>query len=116
MRPKRPCAYPGCPELVDYGYCEHHRQQSVREYDRNRDDKITKFYKSEAWRRTRLQALTRDHGLCQHCLKEQRVTLAVTVHHVVEIRRDWSKRLTLSNLLSLCLACHNKTHGGKSDE
>lgn len=25
-RPKRPCAHPGCPELVDKGYCEKHQK------------------------------------------------------------------------------------------
>ncbi len=117
-RPKRPCAYPGCRELVDRGYCEQHQHlaqqrkaESSRHYDRHiRDDQARDFYQSVAWQAVRRQALVRDHGLCQHCLKEGRITPAETVHHIIEIRRNWSLRLVLSNLVSLCLACHNKAH------
>ncbi len=123
-RPKRPCAHPGCPELVDRGYCAKHQHlaqqrkaDSNRHYDQNtRDQRARDFYQSRAWQAVRRQALIRDHGLCQDCLKEQRVTPAETVHHIVSVRDDWSLRLVLSNLLSLCFGCHNKRHGGKSDE
>ena len=27
-RPKRPCSYPGCSQLVATGYCDKHKQQS----------------------------------------------------------------------------------------
>ncbi|PAE58568.1 HNH endonuclease, partial [Bacillus licheniformis] len=37
------------------------------------------------------------------------------VHHIVEVKQDWSKRLDLSNLESLCNACHNKVHGNRSE-
>ncbi|WP_399533503.1 HNH endonuclease [Gemella sp.] len=30
------------------------------------------------------------------------------VHHKVEVRTDWSKRLEMSNLESVCRNCHNK--------
>ncbi|TWK49239.1 hypothetical protein CHCC20347_1522 [Bacillus paralicheniformis] len=36
------------------------------------------------------------------------------VHHIVEVKQDWSKRLDLSNLESLCNACHNKVHGDRN--
>lgn len=70
---------------------------------------ITSFYKSTDWKRTRQLALIRDNYLCQHCLKDHCFTPADMVHHIVEVKQDWSKRLAIKNLESLCNACHNKT-------
>jgi 5-methylcytosine-specific restriction protein A len=35
-KPKRFCLYPGCPELTTKGYCEKHRKQEMRQYDKQR--------------------------------------------------------------------------------
>ncbi|MBZ4653948.1 MAG: endonuclease [Peptococcaceae bacterium] len=118
-KPKRPCSWPGCRELISEGrYCDKHRfkeqqqrAESSKYYDKFiRDEKVTMFYKSKAWNRARQQALIRDHYLCQECLKEKQLTRAETVHHKVPIKDDWSLRLVLSNLVSLCSSCHNKIH------
>lgn len=115
----RPCAHPGCPNLVREGrYCsehqhkEHERRREVQEaYDhQQRDAKTTEFYASSAWRAVRRMALRRDKWLCQDCLKRGRVQPADTVHHVVEVKDDWSRRLELGNLVSLCAGCHNARH------
>lgn len=121
---KKPCAYPGCSELVqDERFCFKHQDESQKQrkerdqyYDAHvRDQRSKAFYKSRAWQAIRRRALIRDHYLCQDCLKENRITQADTVHHRVEISKDWSKRLDLNNLVSLCAACHNARHGGKAD-
>lgn len=114
-RPKRPCAHSSCSALVERGYCDRHKKieedrirQNNRHYDRYvRDREATEFYKSRAWDRLRVQALMRDHYLCRRCLDELRITPAVIVDHRVPIKEDWSLRLELSNLQSLCRACHN---------
>ncbi|WP_426453829.1 HNH endonuclease [Paenibacillus sp. S-38] len=111
MKPKRPCSYPLCPELTEGRYCQTHQKQTVRQYDKQaRDPKLVSFYKSWAWLSTRRAVLVRDNHLCQHCLKEQRLTSAVMVHHIQEVREAWDMRLKLDNLISLCDACHNKVH------
>jgi len=121
---KKPCAYPGCSELVrDERFCLKHKDQAQKQrrerdqfYDTYiRDQKAKAFYKSRAWQAARRRALIRDHYLCQDCLEQNRITQADTVHHRVEISKDWSKRLDLNNLVSLCAACHNARHGGKAD-
>ena len=33
-KPKRPCSYPGCPNLTDGQYCEKHRISERRKYDK----------------------------------------------------------------------------------
>ncbi|WP_426454857.1 HNH endonuclease [Paenibacillus sp. S-38] len=98
--------------LTEGRYCLTHQQQTVRQYDRQvRDPKLVPFYKSSAWLTTRRAALIRDNHLCQHCLKEQRLTPAAMVHHIQEVRMAWELRLQLDNLVSLCDACHNRIHG-----
>lgn len=115
-KPKRPCGRPGCMNLTRERFCEAHknieeqeRKERHRWYDANkRDQRVSKFYKSLAWVRLREQALMRDHGLCQECLKQQRITPATEVDHIIPIRVDWGKRLKLENLQSLCHKCHMK--------
>lgn len=111
-KPLRPCNKPGCRELTSDGYCDTHRRDSNRYYDQHiRDKKATEFYHSLEWQRARKAVLIRDHGLCQHCLKDNRVTTADMVHHIKPLKTHWILRVVLSNLISLCNACHNKVHG-----
>lgn len=121
QRPLRPCARPGCPNLTTGYYCPIHQQQAEerrkrqqQHYDRFvRDKQAAAFYRSPEWLALREAVLARDHGLCQRCLQEGRITPADTVHHIVELREDWSRRLDPANLVSLCTACHNAVHGRK---
>jgi len=121
VKPKRPCSYPGCPALTDKRYCEEHQIEGKKRkaevnrfYDQHsRDKRAEAFYKSKAWEATRLRVLNRDNYLCQECLKQRRITRVDNVHHKVELKEDWSKRLQLDNLVSLCAECHNKIHANK---
>lgn len=93
------------------GYCEDHKHLKVevnRIYNKSRDKRTVVFYNSIKWKRVRQSALIRDKGLCQHCLRKGKITMSDMVHHIVEIRIDWSMRLVLGNLISLCDSCHSK--------
>lgn len=78
------------------------------------------FYGTDAWKRCRAAALRRDHGLCQHCLKEGRravdahgrsfPVLATMVHHIRHLDEHPELALNLDNLVSLCDSCHEKEH------
>ncbi|MCU0973719.1 MAG: HNH endonuclease [Burkholderiales bacterium] len=111
-RPLRPCAQPGCRELVPAGRCRAHARQQeqargshgARGYDRR-------------WERVRALVLQAE-PLCQVCQAEGRVTAANEVHHLVPIAVDPSRRLELANLQPLCKACHaaitaRETHGAR---
>jgi 5-methylcytosine-specific restriction protein A len=118
LRPLKPCSTVHCPNLTRGRYCEHHKFQSVEQareknsfYDRyKRDKKVNEFYRSADWNKARQQALLRDNGLCMHCYRDKRIVMADMVHHVVAVKDDWSKRLEIDNLISLCNSCHNKIH------
>jgi len=111
-RPKKPCAYPGCPELVPAGqtYCEMHREiynknrhQRYDVYERN--ERAKKFYSSPAWKKLRKIQLN-EQPLCAMCLKKNIIKQAEMVDHIVPIQINWSLRLVKSNLQSLCNRCH----------
>jgi len=114
-KPLRECKVRGCRELTRDGYCPTHadgKQQEAKYYNKHvRDKQSTSFYKSREWKQTRQLVLLRDNYLCQSCLKQDRVVPAVMVHHIVELKQDWNKRLDLNNLESMCNSCHNKVHG-----
>lgn len=65
-----------------------------------------RFYASKAWRELRLIVL-RDQPLCVDCLAKGLTVEAKHVHHIVELRQDWSRALDQTNLTGLCPACHN---------
>jgi 5-methylcytosine-specific restriction enzyme A len=120
---KHPCKCRGCNKLAEpsHGYCPNHKEIEDKEhkdnhklYKSHRDDKyIQAFYKSKEWERARKARLIMDNGLCQDCLRQGKITIATIVHHIVPAKVNWLLRLVLSNLMSLCDACHNKAHGKK---
>jgi 5-methylcytosine-specific restriction enzyme A len=114
-KPLRPCKEINCAVLTREGYCETHRiseTEKHREYNQTkRDHVVDRFYKSTVWTRLRKVALERDNYLCQVCKRDKRYTPAKIVHHLVEVKVDWERRLELDNLESVCHPCHNRIHG-----
>ncbi|MFC0188223.1 HNH endonuclease [Fictibacillus aquaticus] len=114
VKSKKPCSQPGCISLTRERFCDQHKQDAAKQYDLyQRDSVTTRFYKSMPWRKLRASALNRDNYLCQDCMKKKRLTPAEMVHHEVEVKEDWSRRLDITNLTSLCNSCHNKRHTEK---
>ena len=106
-KPKRPCAYPGCPNLSDGQYCEQHRVSERRKYDRyERSPNVNKSY-GRAWKRIR-DRYAAAHPLFEQCLKEGRLTPVEEVHHILPISQGGTH--DASNLMSLCQSCHTKIH------
>ncbi len=110
-RPKRPCSYPGCPELVEQGQggkCEKHKKQynkkRNKEYDSKRKGKEErKVYGRSQWRRLRKVVLNSE-PLCRHCQEAGVCTPATEVDHVDG--NAWN--MDIDNLQSLCKSCHSK--------
>lgn len=105
----KPCNYPMCPNLTRTSHCDDHAVDNNRHaiYDKHyRDKDATAFYNSKEWRRVRVQALTRDNHLCQHCLITRNITMADMVDHIKPLKNFWELKSDLRNLQSLCNACH----------
>ena len=106
-KPKKPCAWPGCPNLTDGRYCEEHEKQAARAYERyGRDPQTKKRYGAE-WRKIRDRYIAL-HPLCEYCLKEGRSTLATEVHHILPLADGGTN--DEKNLAALCKSCHSRTH------
>lgn len=98
-KPSKYCASFPCPNMVVSGSSccrEHQPARASKEAD--------PFYLSVAWRRFRAWYLGR-HPLCEACEREGRLTPAVMVDHVKELK-DGGARLAEENAKSLCWKCH----------
>ena len=106
--PKRPCRYPGCPNLCDKGtYCDEHRKEWSP--DALRGGAAVRGYNSQ-WRDARKKYL-RQHPLCVKCLAEKKLTPATVVDHIVPHRGDKSLFWDQSNWQALCKECHDQKTG-----
>ena len=78
-------------------------KQRHKEYDRySRDKKSDSFYHSKEWKEARDKALEADERLDVYAyMTSGQIIAADTVHHIVPLRDDWSKRCDVSNLMSL---------------
>ena len=109
FKPKKPCAHPGCPELVPTGtrYCEKHRvlhPEAIRSAS-------ARGYGSK-WQRVSKEYLAR-HPLCVKCLEAGRVTQATVVDHVKPHRGDKRLFWDESNWQPLCKPCHDRKTGAE---
>lgn len=71
------------------------------------------FYHSSKWLRKRELILRRDGYRCQECKRYGRIRQASTVHHIKHLEDYPELALVSSNLISLCAACHSKSHPEK---
>ena len=106
-RPKRPCRYPGCPNLCESGtYCPEHSAESP---DRLCGSAAERGYDAK-WRRARKLFLQR-HPLCANCLSQGIVTPATVVDHIVPHRGDRALFWDENNWQPLCKNCHDQKTG-----
>lgn len=66
-KPKRPCSYPGCPDLTDGRFCEKHQKEENKRYEKyDRNPAVRRRY-GRAWKRIR-DSYAAEHPLCEECL------------------------------------------------
>lgn len=106
-KPKKPCLWPGCPVLVERGYCAKHRRMKDREDARRRGTAPQRGYDRD-WKKVR-DAYAAAHPFCEDCLEEGVRRPLDVVDHIVALR-DSGKRLDWSNLRSLCNSHHQRKH------
>lgn len=109
MKAKKPCAYPGCPNLVEPGqrYCDKHQAQEWRRESRERREAGTHADYGSRWREISKRYL-RDHPRCERCGRPSKVA-----HHIVSRKQGGSDHP--SNLVALCNSCHSKIHAEQGD-
>lgn len=116
FKPKRPCRFPGCPNLTDTGaYCTAHRsmvpaqtapqKERERRYDNERGTAAERGYDSK-WRTAR-QGYLAHHPLCAECQKHGRITPATVVDHIIPHKGNKKLFWDHDNWQPLCKACHD---------
>ena len=111
-KPKRPCSYPGCPKLTDGRFCEEHKKQENRRYEKyDRDPAVHRRY-GRAWKRIRDRYVS-QHPLCEKCLEHGKLTMTEEVHHKLPLSEGGIH--AQSNLIALCQSCHSKIHAERGD-
>ena len=104
---KRPCSWPGCPNLTDDRYCSYHQSLYYKQYNNMTRTPEQKARYGRSWQRKRNKYIE-EHPFCERCLSEGRLIPADTVHHKIPVSEGGSDNF--ENLMSLCKACHNQIH------
>lgn len=105
-RGKKPCAYPGCPNLTTRTYCSVHQTKITKRYDESRGTSTERGYDSN-WKKTS-DAHLKKYPFCSKCEEP-----AVDVDHIIP--KDRGGKDIKINLQSLCKSCHNKKTAEESD-
>lgn len=103
-KPKRPCSQPGCPELTDGRFCKEHAKQEASRYEKYQRDPETRKRYGRAWKRIRDRYIA-AHPLCEKCKKQEKLTPAEEVHHILPLARGGTH--DECNLMALCTPCHS---------
>ena|GEM_PF-6972925 len=74
-KPKKPCAYRGCSELVSASerYCKFHAKQEAHDYEKYRRNPESRKHYGREWRRIRNRYI-RAYPLCEICRADGRLT------------------------------------------
>ena len=102
-KPLRPCAYPGCPTLVESGRCEKHAAQASSAW--TRDKERQRLY-DRRWQKFRVAFLA-EHPWCALCERVGIYTPAAHVDHVHPHRGD-VETFWKGPFQALCPSCHSR--------
>lgn len=100
-KPKKPCRYPGCPNLTETSYCEEHQHL----YQTERAGSVQRGYDSH-WRKARSRFL-KSHPLCVRCRMDGKLVKATVVDHIIPHRGDEALFWEESNWQAMCKSCHD---------
>lgn len=108
---KRPCARPGCRNLVERGYCAAcapvHSAKARSEATRVRGES-KRWYNSARWKAARKGYLAK-HPFCADPYRRHvpRLEMATDVDHVQPHRESWEMFWDPANWQGLCKGCHS---------
>ena len=110
-KPRKQCEHAGCRVMVDYNvtFCPKHTKQRNKETYEKRKGKYFDFYQTKQWRNLS-KSYRVSHPYCEQCYQRGIIRPAEICDHIIEVRKDWDKRLDWDNLQSLCQQCHEMKH------
>lgn len=108
---KRPCSYPGCPNLTDGRYCPEHQQVNSN-YEKYGRDKETMRRYGRAWKRIH-DKYAMEHPFCELCYERGIIVPTEEIHHRKPLSEDGTH--DRSNMIALCKSCHSQIHAKRGD-
>ena len=111
-QPKKPCAFPGCPELTDKRFCEKHQKQENARYEKYDRDPVVRRRYGRVWKRIR-DSYVKTHPFCELCFEKGVIVPVEEVHHKLPLSEGGTH--DRDNLISLCKSCHAKIHAERGD-
>nr|WP_253292363.1 HNH endonuclease signature motif containing protein [Blautia sp. MSJ-9] len=111
-KPKKPCAYPGCPALVTGRYCAEHAKKVNSDYEKYGRDKNAKRRYGRAWKRIR-DKYAAGHPFCEKCYERGVLVPVEEIHHKLPLSEGGTH--DRSNLIALCKSCHSQIHAKRGD-
>ena len=111
-----------CGKKIEQGATCKCLKDTVKEYNRNirynKDNKeYSSFYNTTHWNRMSKYIRSKYNGLCLVCYVRYKIMNgANVVHHIIELKEDYSKRLEEDNLITLCHSCHNILHSNYTEK
>ena len=112
MKAKRPCAYPGCPNLSDERFCLEHRSKVNSDYERYGRNKATKKRYGRAWKRIR-DRYASLFPFCEICFDKGIIVPTQEIHHKKPLSEGGTH--DMDNLIALCKSCHSQIHAKRGD-
>ena len=103
---------PRCGKRIPSGSRCSCKDRRYREEDKyTKDSREKRFYKTSAWTAVRQSVMDRCNGLDLYslCVLGQ-VECGEVVHHIIELKEDWERRLDLDNLIYLTEQNHQRIH------
>lgn len=91
------------------------KQHYSKQIQYKHNNKSDKYYSSSLWTKLRNYYIV-HHPLCEECLKNDKITPALHVHHITPFLRGKTNEerfellLNENNLMSVCIDCHHKLH------
>ena len=99
-----------CSKCVSYYVSK--RKEQYKMYDATkRDKKAASFYCSKEWLTLRPVIFSKTNYIDIYLYYTKGIiSQADTIHHIVEIKEDWSRRLDITNLIPLTEKSHRTIH------
>lgn len=107
MKPKKPCRFPGCPNLTDERFCPEHKRKTDSDYEKFGRDKNTRSRYGRAWKRIR-DKYASEHPFCELCFQRGIAVPTEQIHHKKPLSEGGTH--DRSNLIALCKPCHSQIH------
>lgn len=111
-RPKKPCAFPGCPNLTESRHCDEHTKVMNDRYNKYERPYDSSERYGNAWRHIRNRYI-KANPLCEKCLEDGKLTPAKEVHHILPLSHGGTHKE--DNLMALCKSCHSRISAESGD-